>query len=140
MGKRQRTKRVSVMEQFILDFAEELDIMQSSMPFPDWAFCYRDDHIRKLTPETRKIARWLKDLGLRFKMKWPIEIDGKWKYADFYFPRQRTVIVVANPMRNFGPAGLDGERARFFRDRFRVIEIETLADLERKMRMKAEMA
>ncbi len=41
-------------------------------------------------------------------------------------------------MRNFGPVGLDGERAQFFRDRFRVIEIENLADLERKMRLKAE--
>lgn len=138
--KRSNGRGISVMEQFIIDFAAELDIMQSAMPFPDWVFCYRDDHIRKLSPEIRKIARWLREMGLRFKMKWPIEIDGRWKFADFFFPRQRTVIIVANPMENFGPIGMSGERARFFRDRYRVIEIETLADLERKMRMKEAMA
>lgn len=140
MKKRQKTSRVPAIERFIIDFASELDIMQSPTPFPEWVFCYRDDHIRKLSPETRRIARWLKELDLRFKMKWPIEIDGRWKYADFYFPRQKTVIIVANPMENFSPIGMSGERAQFFRDRFRVIEIENLADLERKMRMKAAMA
>lgn len=136
MKKRQKTKRVSVMEQFIIDFASELDLFDSETPFPSWIFGYRDDFIRKLSPEIRKIAKWLREMGLRFKMKWPIEIDGKWKFADFFFPRQRTVIIVANPMENFSPIGMSGERARFFRDRYRVIEIETLADLERKMRMK----
>ena len=140
MKKRQKTKRVSVMEQFIIDFASELDIMQSAMSFPSWVFDYRDDHIRKLSPEIRKIAKWLREMGLRFKMKWPIEIDGKWKFADFFFPKHKTVIIVANPMENFSPIGISGERARFFHDRFRVIEIETLEDLERKMRMKAATA
>ena len=140
MKKRQKTKRVSVMEQFIIDFASELDIMQSAMPFPSWVFDYRDDHIRKLSPEIRKIAKWLREMGLRFKMKWPIEIDGKWKFADFFFPKHKTVIIVANPMANFSPFGISGERARFFHDRFRVIEIETLEDLERKMLMKAATA
>lgn len=139
MKKRSKGGRISVMEQFIMDFASELDIMQAAMPFPDWVFCYRDDHIRKLSPEFRRIAKWLRGMGLRFKMKWPVEIDGKWKYADFFFPRQQTVIIVANPMDNFSPVGISGERARFFSDRFRVIEIETLADLERKMELKAAM-
>ncbi len=136
-NKQNKRNRTTVLEQFIVDFACELDLFDSGTVFPSWVFDYRDDHIRKLSPEMRKIAKWLRGMGLRFKMKWPIEIDGKWKFADFFFPKQRTVIIVANPMENFSPIGMSGERARFFHDRFRVIEIETLADLERKMRMKA---
>ena len=30
------------------------------------------------------------------------------------------------------------DRAEFFRDRYRVVEVETLAELERKMQIKAE--
>ncbi len=75
--KRNKTKKISVAEQFIVDFAAELDLFDSGTAFPAWVFDYRDDYIRKLTPEVRKIARWLRDLGLSFKMKWPIEIDSK---------------------------------------------------------------
>ena len=137
MKTKKNTLKVSVIDQFIIDFAEELDLFQTRMPFPDWVFCYRDDHIRKLTSETRKIAKRLKELGLRFKIRWPIEINGEWKYADFYFPKQKTVLMVTNAKAlGSRPHWMLSDRAEFFKSRFRVVEIENVRDLERKMEMK----
>lgn len=125
--------------QFWEEFAAELDIFDSSMNIPQWTFNYRDDLIRKISPELKKICRRLKTLGLQFKIKWPLEIDGRWKFADVYFPRQCTVLMVTNAMAIAGRPmwSMLSDRAEFFKDRFRVVEVETLAELERKMERKA---
>ena len=113
--KTSKTRRKSEIRprkpQFWEEFAAELDIFDSSLDIPAWTFDYRDDLIRKIGPELKKICRKLKSLGLNFKIKWPVEIDGKWKFADV-----------------------------FFRDRFRIVEVETLAELERKMSIKVQTA
>lgn len=125
--------------QFWEEFAAELDIFDSTLDIPAWTFDYRDDLIRKIGPELKKICRRLKELGLDFKIKWPVEIDGKWKFADVYFPRQRAVLMVTNAMAVAGrPHWMLSDRAEFFKDRFRVVEVETLAELERKMALKAK--
>lgn len=125
--------------QFWEEFAAELDIFDSAPDIPAWTFDYRDDLIRKIGPELRKICQKLKSLGLSFKIKWTVEIDGKWKFADVYFPRQRTVLMVTNAMAiGCRPHWMLSDRAEFFKDRFRVVEVETLAELERKMAMKAQ--
>lgn len=102
-------------------FAAELDIFDSTLNLPPWTFDYRDDLIRKISPELKKICCRLKEMGLTFKIKWPVEIDGKWKFADVYFPRQRTVLMVTNAMAVAGrPHWMLSDRAEFFRGRFRV--------------------
>lgn len=127
--------------QFFEEFAAELDIFDSTLDIPAWTFDYRDDLIRKICPELKKICRCLKRRGLSFKIKWPIEIDGKWKFADVFFPRQRTVLMVTNAMALSGrPHWMLSDRAEFFKARFRVVEVETLAELERKMLTKQRTA
>jgi hypothetical protein len=121
---------------FYVEFAAELDIFDSTLSVPSWTFDYREQLIRKLTGETRRICRFVKSLGLAFKIKWPIEINGTWKYADLYFPRQRTVVIVNNPMNDHRPCCMPSYRAEFFRERYRVVEIETVADLKRLMARK----
>ena len=70
-----------------------------------------------------------------------MEIDGKWKFADIFFPKQRTVLMVTNAMAiECRPHWMLSDRAEFFKDRFRVVEVETLEDLERKMSIKARTA
>lgn len=108
---RRKSPKMSKFDLFLADLATELDIFDSTQSLPQWAFGYRDDLIRKIGPELKKICRKLKSLGLNFKIKWPVEIDGKWKFADV-----------------------------FFRDRFRIVEVETLAELERKMSIKVQTA
>lgn len=127
-----KSKRVGFYE----EFAVELDLFDSTLSVPAWAFDYREDMIPKLTAETKRICRFVKELGLSFKIKWPIEINGRWKYADLYFPKQRTVIIVNNPVNDFRPCCMPSDRAEFFRERYRVVEIETLADLKHKMERK----
>lgn len=131
---------MSKFDLFLADLATELDIFDSTQSLPQWAFGYRDDLIRKIGPELKKICRKLKSLGLNFRIKWPVEIDGKWKFADVFFPKQRTVLMVTNAMAvGCRPHWMLSDRAEFFRDRFRIVEVETLAELERKMRLKARI-
>lgn len=54
---------------FYTEFAVELDIFDSTLNIPAWTFDYRDNLIRKLTPNMKKICRFLKELGLNFKIK-----------------------------------------------------------------------
>lgn len=138
---RKKSKIRPQKSQFWEVFAAELDIFDSTLNIPAWTFDYRDDLIRKISPELKKICCRLKEIGLSFKIKWPVEIDGKWKFADVFFPKQRTVLMVTNAMAVSGrPHWMLSDRAEFFKDRFRVVEVETLAELERKMQLKAARA
>lgn len=132
--KRVKTKKTTKFEQFCVDFATEIDFFDSKLGVPQWVFDYRDDLLRKISPELRRICYVLKQLGLTFKIKWPVEIDGKWKFADVLFPRQHTVLTVVNPMELSGrPHWMLSDRSEFFKDRYRVVEVETLEELQRKM-------
>ncbi len=135
--KAKNTAKLTKFDQFCQNFAAEIDIFDLNPGVPAWVFDYRDDQIRKISPELRKICQRLKELGLAFKIKWPVEIDGKWKFADVFFPRQRTVLLVTNAVAVAGrPHWMLSDRAEFFKDRFRVVEVETLEDLEKKMELK----
>lgn len=138
-SKRKRVKcnKQTKFEQFCIDFATEIDLFDSNLGVPRWVFDYRDDILRKISPELRRICYALKQLGLTFKIKWPVEIDGKWKFADILFPRQRTVLTVANPMELADkPHWMLSDRSEFFKDRYRVVEVETLEELQRKIETK----
>lgn len=118
------------------EFACELDIFDSPVRFPAWVYGYREELLGKLSPELRKICRRLKSLDLGFKIKWPVEIGGQWKFADVFFPRQRTVLMVTNAMAVAGrPHWMLSDRAEFFKGRYRVVEVETLPELEFKMQI-----
>lgn len=135
-----KSPKMSKFDLFLADFAAKLDLFDSTQSLSQWAFGYRDDLIRKIGPELKNICRKLKSLGLNFKIKWPVEIDGKWKFADVFFPKRRTVLMVTNAMAvGCRPHWMLSDRAEFFRDRFRIVEVETLAELERKMRLKARI-
>lgn len=135
-----KTNKTSQFDQFCQNFAAEIDFFDSNLAVPKWVFDYRDDLIRKISPELRKICYALKELGLTFKIKWPVEINGKWKFADVYFPEQHTVLMVTNAMAIAGrPHWMLSNRAEFFQDRFRVVEVETLYELQIKMQAKARL-
>lgn len=135
-SKNNSKKKTSLVD-FYEDFAPEIDLFDSNLSLPAWVFDYRDNLLRKISPEMKKICRDLKQRGLDFKIKWPVEIDGKWKFADVYFPRQRTVLMVTNAMAiGCRPHWALSDRAEFFKDRFRVVEVENLAELNRRIEQK----
>jgi len=137
VGKRKRTearqRKSTKPDDFILDFAAELDLFDSGLDAPNWVFSYRDNLIRKMSAKQMAMCRWLKDNGFDFKIKWPVQKEDKWKFADVFLPKQSLIIIFANPMSNFRPVGLPSYRAEWFKDRFNVIEIETPEELNRKL-------
>lgn len=139
--KREYREKKTVLDSFFEEFAAEIDLFDSNLDIPQWTFDYRDSLIRKISPELRKICCFLKSLGLKFKIKWPVEINGSWKFADVFFPRQRTVLMITNAMAlGCRPHWMLSDRAEFFSGHFRVIEVETLDELKRKMERKAATA
>ena len=129
-----QTKRTTKLEQLCVDFAAEIDLFDSMETFPGWILNYRDDLLRKISPELRRICYALKQIGQPFKIKWPVKIDGKWKFADILLPQQRTVVIVVNPMELASkPHWMLSERSEFFKRRYHVIEVENLEELQHKM-------
>ncbi len=110
------------------DFADELDLRTCAVSFPDWIYSIREEQLYKISPKLIKFCRLLKYHGLSFKIKYPIERDGKWKFADVYIPSARAVV---NYVYNCRPFGLPTARSEFFRLRYRVFEIESSDSEER---------
>ena len=80
-------------EKFFIEFASEIDLYSDGSKYPEWVFEYREELLLKISPNLMKICSKLKDSGYDFKIKYPFLIDGKYKFADIYIPRKRTVIV-----------------------------------------------
>lgn len=132
-----KSKKKTSLAGFCEEFASEIDLFDSNLSVPAWVFDYRDNLLRKISPELKKICRNLRQRGLDFKIKWPVKIDGKWKFADVYFPRQCTVLMVTNAMAlGCRPHWALSDRAEFFRDRYRVVEVENLDELNRRIEQK----
>lgn len=120
---------------FFDNFAAELDIFDTAQTFPSWIFEYREGQLRKLSPELRRVSYYLREVGLTFKIKWPIEVRGKWKFADIYFPSKHTIVTLTNAMALAGrPHWMLSDKGEFFaRGGYGVIEVENVAELKRKM-------
>ena len=115
---------------FWTEFSAETDIFTDQSKFPDWIFDFREELLVKLSPTARRVCRWLKGT-VDFKIKYPIEIDDKWKFADIYIPSKRTVIVFLSSHKEFANiCHKTPERASFFSDRFRVVEFYEYHDFE----------
>lgn len=108
MSKNKRThKRVS--NNFWIEFASETDIFTNGILFPDWIFDFREELLTKLSPTVKKVCRVLKGI-VDFKIKYPVEIDGKWKFADIYIPSLKTVIVCLSSYVKSSPVNADCTR------------------------------
>lgn len=57
----------------------------------------------------------------KFEVLYPVCIFGKWKFADVYIPRHKTVVMVTTYPHS---AGWLTQRASFFKDRFKVHELD----------------
>lgn len=114
---------INKREEFLNEFCNEIDLYSEYKKFPDWIDLYREELFCKLSTNFMKICRILKDNHIEFKIKYPIEIDHKWKFADIYIPKKRTVIVVLNSKKEFyKPMWSRSNKSDFFRDRMKVVE------------------
>lgn len=112
-----RKRRISVYE----EFCQEMDLFSENQPFPDWIFDYREHHLSQISPKLKKFCRKLKSAKVEFKILCPMQINGKWKFADVYVPKRKTVVMVTTRPHSVGWLT---QRAQFFADRCKVYELD----------------
>lgn len=110
-------RRVSIYEEFCV----EMDLFSDNQPYPDWVFDFREQHLSKVSSKLIKFCRKLKAANVEFKILYPMQIFGKWKFADVYIPKHKTVVMVTTRPH---PAAWLTDRARFFQDRCKVYELD----------------
>ena len=109
--------RISIYE----EFCQEMDLFSDSQPYPVWVFDFREEHLSKISSNLIKFCRKLKSAKVEFKILYPMQIFSKWKFADVYIPKHKTVVMVTTRPH---PAAWLTERARFFTDRCKVYELD----------------
>lgn len=114
---RPKVKRTSIYEEFCV----EMDLFSENQSYPDWIFDFRESHLSKMSSKLIKFCRKLKSSGVEFRILYPMQIDGKWKFADVYVPKHKTVVMITTTPH---PAGWLTQRAQFFSDRCRVYELD----------------
>ena len=112
-----RKNRISVYE----EFCQEMDLFSENQPFPDWIFDYREHHLSKISSKLIKFCRKLKSANVNFKILYPVNIFGKWKFADIYIPKRKIVVMVTTYPHL---AGWLTDQARFFEEMFKVYELD----------------
>ncbi|HBG40949.1 MAG TPA: hypothetical protein DDW85_06005 [Porphyromonadaceae bacterium] len=122
--KSKKTKKKVADNDFFTQFAVETDIFLEKNPYPDWVFDYREGQLMKLSPNLKKVCRNLKALNVEFKIKYPVKIFDKWKFADIFIPSKKTVIVLLSSYKEFKEVCCKTpDRVKFFEDRFCVVEM-----------------
>lgn len=110
-------RRVSIYEEFCV----EMDLFSDNQPYPDWVFDFREQHLSKISSKLINFCRKLKSAKVEFKILYPMQIFGKWKFADVYIPKQKVVVIITTYPHS---AAWLTERARFFQDRCSVYELD----------------
>ena len=125
-SKRQhRTRtRETVNDRFFVEYCSEIDIFDSQTRFPEWIYDFREQNLHKIGKNFRLMCQVLKDEGFEFKVKYPIEVDGKWKFADAYFPKHNAVVLLMSERDYIGlPCWSKPDRELFFEGRCNVIAV-----------------
>lgn len=122
---RTRTRtRETVNDRFIVEYCSEIDIFDSQTRFPEWIYDFREQNLHKIGRNFRLLSQILKEEGVDFKLKYPIEVDGKWKFADAYLPKYNAVVLLMSEREYIGlPCWSKSDRELFFEDRCKVIAI-----------------
>lgn len=72
----------------------------------------------------RLMCQILKDEGFDFKIKYPVENDGRWKFADAYLPKYNVCVLLMNEMAYIGlPCWSKSDRELFFEEKCSVIAV-----------------
>lgn len=116
---KRKKKRISIASIYE-DFCNEMDLFCET-DYPDWVFDFRENHLSKMSSKLIKFCRKLKSSGVDFKILYPMNIFGKWKFADVYVPKRKTVVMVTTMPHS---AGWLTQRAQFFTDRCKVYELD----------------
>lgn len=130
--KPRKSRKKFQLSRFHEEYAEQIDLFsrECGRDFPDWIYNYRDKQLSSFTKTMRGMCRRLKDAQIDFVIKFPMEGDGKYKFADIYIPDKRIVLVEGSI---YSPAAWESVRASFFRKHCncQVIEFDACDDAAR---------
>lgn len=96
------------------EFAEELSMGEFRYMVPEWVVSTRELLLDKISNPVKQIGLILKSAGVCFKFRWPLRVDGRWKFADIYIPSTDTVVMVSSRKELVEPSLFADERACFF--------------------------
>lgn len=123
-GKRYSEVMMEKRLRFRDEFSVELDIFDSGESFPEWIYRFREPLLDKISKPVKQLASLLKGCGIEFKLKWPLSVNGTWKFADIYIPSTDTVIVVTTKADYLRPSLFQDEKAEFFRQSHNVRQFD----------------
>lgn len=140
--RQQRTRmRKTVNDRFFEELCTEIDLFDQEKSFPEWIFDFREKILSKISKKFRLMCQILKDARLSFKIKYPIEIEGKWKFADIYIPEYNLVVLLVSEYEIIGlPCHSMGNRELFFSSEYRTLTVMDyeLPRLEEKLKAKLD--
>ncbi len=140
--RQQRTRmRKTMNDGFFEEFCTEIDLFDQEKSFPEWIFDFREKILSKISKKFRLMCQILKETGLSFKIKYPIEIEGKWKFADIYIPKYELVVLLISEYEMIGlPCHSKSNRELFFENRFCVLAIMNYELSRLREKLKAKLA
>jgi hypothetical protein len=87
MIKKSKIKRVSpILERFLDEYAPQICLDGVEYDLPDWVFDYREEQIRRIGKNGKALYQRLKDIGVDFKVKYPVERSGRGMFSRFHKP------------------------------------------------------
>lgn len=126
-------KKVRTARSFLAKFEEELDISGEDRTLPGRIPYIREKLARIASKNFVKICQDLRDAGVRYKLRYPIEINDRWKFADIYIPDINAVVLYVNDNSTYeGAYERSLRRAPFFEKKYHVLIIK---DSETEMAM-----
>lgn len=101
------------------EFFEQAYIPHEEDKFPKWYIDRRQELLDHLKYPEISVIRRLKCRGIKFFIKYPVEIDGKWKFLDIFVPENKIAVIVDSGQKQEEL----NEKWDFFSQRFKVFEL-----------------
>ena len=119
-----KKSKLTKKESFFSEFAREIDLFSVRVSFPEWVYEYREGVLGRIRKEFRVMCQYLKDAGLSFYIKYPIEIGGKWKFADVFIPSVGIVVLLLGEFEFIGlPCHSKTDREIWFSGKYKTVGI-----------------
>ena len=117
-------KRQVFNERFLETYSKNICLDGKEYDLPDWVFDYREGQIHKITVPGKRLYEKLTDMGVDFKIKYPVRNMDKWKFADAFLPKHNLVIILMNFREaSTTPAYETLDRKQFFDGKYKCLMI-----------------
>lgn len=138
-GKKVYKKRPkNLTDNFLETYAVNIYLDGMEYDLPDWVFDYREELINKVTQNGKRLYAKLFEMGLDFKIRFPYNNLGKWKFADALLPKHNLIILLMNYRETVTSVCSMYDRRSFFDDKYKCVMIlpEEIGKLDRILKEK----